>query len=149
QEALLNDGEIVLVKVEGWKDVHYALAPDIPLLQELAAGRTPAAWTPLETDTTQEALFLAALDPGRARGRAQTLLGIDYVWGRYTPQDKRHCGYSPLRLPWRDQLVARFDRKYDRPSDPHTNLGLWLGNEKSGRHPNFAAALARASIRFT
>lgn len=149
QEALLNDGEIVLVKVEGWKYLHYALARDIPLLQELAAGRTPAAWTPLETDTTQEALFLAPLDPVSARGRAKTLFGFDYVWEVYKPQDKRKYGYYTLPILWGDQLVARFDSKYDRPSNTYIILGFWLENEKTGRDPNFAAALSRAFTRFT
>ena len=47
--AMLADGEIIEVKVEGWKAVHYALASDAKLLRDLSAGRVPKAWTPLET----------------------------------------------------------------------------------------------------
>src|SRR5690606_17378706 len=117
QEALLAEGEIVLVKVEGWKFLHYALGQDVPLLEELAAGRIPAAWTPLEADSTQEAVFLSPLDPVSARGRAKILFGFDYVWEVYKPQDKRKYGYYTLPILWGDQLVARFDSKYDRPSN--------------------------------
>jgi uncharacterized protein YcaQ len=149
QEALLAEGEIVLVKVEGWKFLHYALAQDVPLLQELAAGRIPAAWTPLETDTTEEAVFLSPLDPVSARGQAKILFGFDYVWEVYKPQDKRKYGYYTLPILWGDQLVARFDSKYDRPNNTLIILGFWLEDEKTGRDPAFATALSRAFTRFT
>ena len=57
--------------MEGWKPVHYALGSDAELLDDLIAGRVPQAWTPLETTTTEEVVFLAPLDPVSARGRAK------------------------------------------------------------------------------
>lgn len=59
---LLEQGELVAVHVEGWKEPHLALGSDGPLLDELSAGRVPAAWAPLETTTSDEAVFLAPLD---------------------------------------------------------------------------------------
>lgn len=70
-ESMLADGEIIEVRVEGWKPVHYALGNDAKLLRELSAGRVPKAWTPLETNTTEEALFLGPFDQTVARGRAK------------------------------------------------------------------------------
>jgi len=55
-DALLADGEIIEVKVEGWKPVYYALASDAKLLRNLSTGRVPKAWTPLETTTSEEAV---------------------------------------------------------------------------------------------
>src|SRR6185369_10794717 len=77
REALLADGELIEVQVEGWKALHYALGSDAILLRELSAGRVPQAWTPLETTTTEEVVFLAPLDPVSARGRAKVLFGFD------------------------------------------------------------------------
>ena len=56
-------GEIIEVRVEGWKPLHYALGGDAGTLAELSAGRLPAEWTPLETTTLEEVAFLAPLDP--------------------------------------------------------------------------------------
>lgn len=79
-EALLADGDIIAVQVEGWKQVHYALGSDAKALHDLSAGRVPKAWTPLDTNTTEEVVFLAPLDHVSARGRAKVLFGFDYVW---------------------------------------------------------------------
>jgi uncharacterized protein YcaQ len=76
RQNLLADGELVEVQVEGWKGPYYALGSDTGALHELSAGRVPPEWTPLETTTTDEAIFLAPLDPVRARGRAKVLYGF-------------------------------------------------------------------------
>ncbi len=47
--AMVADGEIIEVQVEGWKRVHYALGSDAEALRDLSAGRVPTAWTPLAT----------------------------------------------------------------------------------------------------
>lgn len=146
--ALLSDGAIVEVKVEGWKFIHYALASDIPLLEELAGGRIPNAWAPLETDTTQEAVFLSPLDPVSARGRAKVLFGFDYVWEVYKPANKRQYGYYTLPVLWGDCLVARFDSKLDRATDTFTILGFWLEDAALGKNELFADALALGFTRF-
>ncbi|HSM58312.1 MAG TPA: crosslink repair DNA glycosylase YcaQ family protein [Candidatus Sulfomarinibacteraceae bacterium] len=147
-EALLADGEIVEVRVEGWKQVHYALAADVNVLQELSAGRVPEAWTPLQTDTTDEVVFLSPLDPVSARGRARVLFGFDYVWEVYKPKDKRKFGYYALPVLWGDRLVARFDSKLDRTTNTFAILGFWLEDESLGRDEGFAEALARGFARF-
>ena len=63
REAMLAGGDIIEVQVDGWKAVHYALGSDAEVLRDLSAGRVPEAWTPLEKTTTEEAVFLAPLDP--------------------------------------------------------------------------------------
>src|SRR5687768_5678750 len=42
-DAMLSDGEFTEVRVEGWKDMHYALGSDARLLRDLSAGRVPKA----------------------------------------------------------------------------------------------------------
>ncbi len=147
-EALLADGEIIEVQVEGWKAVHYALASDARTLDNLSAGRVPEAWKPLENTTADEAVFLAPLDNVSARGRSKILFGFDYVWEVYKPEHQRKFGYYALPVLWGDRLVARFDSKLDRASNTFVILGLWLEDKALGKDESFAEALARGFARF-
>lgn len=146
--AMLADGDIVEVQVEGWKAVHYALGSDVKTLRELNAGRVPKAWKPLGPDTTEEAVFLAPLDQVSARGRAKVLFGFDYVWEVYKPEPQRKYGYYTLPVLWGDKLVARFDSKLDRSTKTFIILGLWLEDAALGKNEAFATALARGFARF-
>jgi len=147
-EAMLADGDIIEVEVEGWKHTHYALGSDAGLLGELSAGRVPTAWTPLGTTTTEEVVFLAPLDQVSARGRAKILFDFDYVWEVYKPEHKRKYGYYTLPILWGERLVARFDSKLDRASNTFIILGLWLEEDALGKDETFAAALAKGFARF-
>ena len=146
--ALLADGELIEVQVEGWKAVHVALGSDARLLRDLGAGRVPKAWAPLETTTTEEVVFLAPLDRVSARGRAKILFGFDYVWEVYKPVHQRRFGYYTMPILWGDRLVARFDSKLERTTNTFVILGLWLEDEALGQDEAFAAALARGFARF-
>lgn len=146
---MLDEGDLIEVRVEGWKPPYRALAGDAALLGELAAGRVPAEWAPLEGTTGDEVVFLSPLDPVSARGRAKALFGFDYVWEVYKPAEQRKYGYYVLPVLWGDRLVARFDGKLDRPTGTFVILGFWPEDEALGRDEAFAAALARGFARFT
>jgi uncharacterized protein len=152
REAMLADGEIIEVKVEGWKAMHYALGRDAATLSDLSAGRVPKAWAPLATNTLEEVVFLAPLDPVSARGRAKVLFGFDYVWEVYKPEHQRKFGYYTLPVLWGDRLVARFDSKLDRaqraPANTFVILGFWLEDEALSTDEAFAEALACGFARF-
>jgi len=148
REAMLADGDLIEVQVEGWKAVHYALGSDSKVLRDLSAGRVPKAWMPLETTTTEEVVFLAPLDHVSARGRAKVLFGFDYVWEVYKPEHQRRFGYYTLPILWGDQLVARFDGKLDRTTNTFVILGLWLEDKALGKDEVFAEALACGFARF-
>ena len=147
-DALLADDEIIEVKVEGWKAVHYALSSDAKLLRDLSAGRVPKAWTPLETTTFEEVVFLGPWDQVVARGRAKVVFGFDYVLEVYKPQHLRKFGYYTLPVLWGDRFVARFDSKLDRTTNTFVILGLWLEDKALGKDEAFAEALARGFARF-
>ena len=147
-ESMLADGELIEVRVEGWKDVHLALGSDARVLRHLSAGRVPKAWTPVETTTTEEVLFLAPLDQVSARGRARVLFGFDYVWEVYKPEPQRKFGYYALPVLWGDRLVARFDSRLDRATNTFIVLGLWLEDPALGKDEAFAEALACGFARF-
>jgi uncharacterized protein YcaQ len=148
REALLAEGELLAVQVEGWKPLHYALAADAPLLRALSAGRVPKAWKPLAATTTDEAVFLAPLDQVSARGRARLLFGFDYVWEVYKPAHLRQYGYYTLPILWGDRLVGRFDSKLDRTTNTFVILGLWLEDNALAQDEAFAEALAQGFARF-
>jgi uncharacterized protein YcaQ len=147
-EGMLADGELIEVQVEGWKMNHYAVASDTKTLRDLSAGRIPKAWTPLETTTTEEVLFLAPLDQVSARGRAKVLFDFDYVWEVYKPAHLRKFGYYTMPILWGDQLVARFDSKLDRTTNTFVILGLWLEDTRLGKDEAYAEALAQGFARF-
>jgi len=147
-EVLAEEGELIEVQVEGWKQVHYALASDAKLLRDLSAGRVPKAWKPLATTTTEEVVFLAPLDPVSARGRAKILFGFEYIWEVYKPAHLRKFGYYTLPILWGDRLVARFDSKLDRTTNTFVILGLWLEDKALGKDEAFAEALAAGFARF-
>jgi uncharacterized protein YcaQ len=146
--AMVADGDLIEVQVEGWKAVHYALGSDAEVLHDLSAGRVPKVWTPLETTTTEEVVFLAPLDHVSARGRAKVLFGFDYVWEVYKPEHQRRFGYYTLPILWGDRLVARFDSKLDRTTNTFVILSLWLEDEAQGLDEAFAEALACGLARF-
>jgi uncharacterized protein YcaQ len=146
--TMLADGDIIEVQVEGWKRVHYALGSDATVLHDLSAGRVPKAWTPLETTTTEEVVFLAPLDHVSARGRAKVVFGFDYVWEVYKPEHLRRFGYYTLPILWGDRLVARFDSRLDRTTNTFIILGLWLEDEALGTDEAFAEALGSGFARF-
>jgi uncharacterized protein YcaQ len=146
--AMIHEGEVIEVQVEGWKGVHYALADDSKVLRDLSAGRVPKTWTPLDTTTMEEVVFLAPLDHVSARGRAKALFGFDYVWEVYKPAPQRKFGYYALPILWGDRLVARFDSKLDRTTNTFVILGLWLEAQALGKDKVFAEALSRGFARF-
>lgn len=147
-ETMLADGEIIEVKVDGWKTIQYALAEDEKVISGLSAGRIPKVWKPVDTTTTEEAVFLAPLDHVSARGRAKELFGFAYVWEVYKPEHQRKFGYYVLPVLWGDRLVARFDSKLDRTTNTFMILGLWLEDKSLAKDEAFAEALARGFARF-
>ncbi|HKV83130.1 MAG TPA: crosslink repair DNA glycosylase YcaQ family protein [Ktedonobacterales bacterium] len=147
-EAMVADGDLIEVRIAGWKATHYALGSDAETLCEVSAGRVPEAWTPLETGAPPEVLFLAPLDPVSARGRAKVLFGFDYMWEVYKPAQQRTFGYYTLPILWGDRLVARFDSKLDRTANTLVILGLWLEDSALGGDEAFAQALGRGFARF-
>ena len=147
-DHLVAGGEVIPVQVDGEKETRYALAADLPLLETLQSGSTPAAWQPLETTTLDEVTFIAPLEICTARRRAAKLFDFDYVWEVYKPVDQRRWGYYVLPLLYGDRLVARMDSRLDRPSATLRMLDFWLEDHCPVDDPAFARAFARGLQRF-
>ena len=141
-------GEVLTVNVEGWKESLVTLAADAPLLTALEANEIPDSWRPLDTTTSEEAVFLAPLDIVSARGRAKVVFGFDYVWEVYKPMEQRRWGYYTLPILYGDRLVARFDPKLDRTTNTLVINGLWLEESSLAEDAAFIDALACGLKRF-
>lgn len=147
--ALVEAGEAAPVRVAGLKEPRYAPAADLPLLAELAEGRTPACWQPLATTTDDEVTFLAPLDNviwDRARTRA--LFDFEYIWEVYKPAPQRRWGYYTMPILYGDRLVGRLNPKLDRRAGVLTIDGFWLEDAAPTQDEAFVAALARGLARF-
>jgi uncharacterized protein YcaQ len=148
RERKLASGELIEVRVDGWRVPQMALGSDRSILEELLAGCVPTAWTPLGSTSLEEATFLSPLDPVSARGRAKPLFDFDYVWEVYKPAHQRRWGYYTLPVLWGDRLVARFDSRLDRASGTLVLNALWLEDERLARDAGFVEAMVRGMRRF-
>ncbi len=147
RQELLEEGLLLNARIERKRKAYHILASDLPLIEALLAGRTPAEWTPLGPDTLEEVTFLAPLDPVSARGRALQFFDFHYTWEVYTPAEKRRWGYYTLPILWGDRLVARADMKFDRGSGALIVLGFWLEDPATGKDDDFGVALGRGLAR--
>ncbi len=148
QKRMIEDGTVEEVRVEGWKDPNYLFAEDVALLEEILAGRVPAAWRPVETTTEEEVTFLAPLDYVSARGRAKKVFGFEYLWEVYKPEHQRRWGYYTLPILYGDRLVARFDPKLDRATRTLRINGFWVEDDALLTDTAFLDALHRGLARF-
>jgi uncharacterized protein YcaQ len=140
-------GDLIELTVDGWRAPRWALAEDAEDIATVARGRVPRTWKPRDTTTTEEATFLAPLDPVSARKRAASLFDFDYIWEVYTPAPKRKFGYYALPVLWGDRLVARFDGRLERATSTFAILGLWLEDAALARDSAFIEAFARGIDR--
>ncbi len=103
--ALADQGELIPVQVEGWKQdtfVHHEFAP---LINDAASGKLASTVTTV----------LSPFDPVVwDRKRAAALFDFDYAIECYTPAAKRKYGYFVLPLLSRGRLVGRVDAKAHR-----------------------------------
>jgi uncharacterized protein YcaQ len=143
RERAVENGDLIELTVEGWRGPRWALASDREAIESVAAGRVPRGWKPKEATTTEEATFLAPLDPVSARGRAKPLFDFDYIWEVYTPALKRKFGYYALPVLWGDRLVARFDGRVDRATSTFAVLGFWPEDQALAADEAFIEAFAR------
>jgi len=145
--ALIGQGEVSQLKVEGSAETWLALTKDVPLLESLESGRIPKAWQPIESGTEEEVTFLAPLEMVSARGRARQVFDFDYIWEVYKPVHQRRWGYYTLPILFGDDLVARLDPKLDRKTNTLHILGFWLEDD-APKDEFFANALGRGIARF-
>lgn len=144
----LGEGWISRVRIEGERETYLVLTQDLKDLEILENGKTPKAWKPIGTTTSEEVTFLAPLDIVSARGRAKKLFGFEYLWEVYKPVHQRRWGYYTLPILYGDDLVARLDPKLDRLTMTLQIKGYWNEEDAPLKEDAFLNALARGMIRF-
>jgi uncharacterized protein YcaQ len=106
--AMLAEGLVTAIEVEGSKARWLTLSRDLPLLAR--AGRRPV----VSEGTTLLAPFDSLL---WYRDRVSRLFGFDYRIEVYTPGPKRVHGYYTLPILHHGQLIGRIDAKAQRAEE--------------------------------
>jgi uncharacterized protein len=105
--ALADAGELIPVRVEGWKEDVFVHPEQGGLIDDAANGRLRSTVTTL----------LSPFDPVVwDRKRAVALFDFDYAIECYTPAAKRKYGYFCLPILSRGRLIGRVDAKAHRTS---------------------------------
>ena len=116
--ALVEDGLLLPVQVEGLKATRYILAEEEPILE---ATTDPASLTPGVS-------FLGPLDPliWDRKGLLRGLFAFDYLWEVYVPEAKRRWGYYVLPMLFGDRFVGRIEPRLDRKAKTLAIMGTWF-----------------------
>jgi uncharacterized protein YcaQ len=140
--ALVEDGTLIPVGVEGFREVRHVLAEELSILDATAAP--PASATPSVS-------FVAPLDPLMwDRRLVKGLFGFDYIWEVYVPAPKRRHGYYVLPLLFGDRLVGRIEPRFERASRTLRIAGIWFEvGFGPMEEPGFIPALATALDAYT
>jgi uncharacterized protein YcaQ len=132
--ALVEEGTLDPVAVEGFREVRHVLAEEMFMLEATAAAATPSV------------SFIAPLDPLMwDRRLVKGLFGFDYIWEVYVPAPKRRHGYYVLPLLFGDRLVGRIEPRLERAARRLRIAGIWFEDGFSPMEkPDFIPALATA-----
>lgn len=104
-DALVEQGSLLRVAVEGWGAPAYVHSSQAALLKKVRSDKLEATHTTL----------LSPFDPMVwDRERALTLFDFDYRLECYTPEAKRVHGYFVLPILCRGELIGRLDAKAHR-----------------------------------
>jgi uncharacterized protein YcaQ len=104
-DALVGQGALLRVRVDGWAEPAYVHASQKALLRQAADDKLKATHTAL----------LSPFDPiVWDRERALKMFDFDYRLECYTPEAKRVHGYFVLPILCRGELIGRLDAKAHR-----------------------------------
>jgi uncharacterized protein YcaQ len=105
---LVDEGELRMMRVEGWRDVVYVPA-DSRVPRRGVEGRLVSPFDPVMWQ----------------RKRVERLFGFDYRIEIYVPAPKRRYGYYVLPFLFGDRFVARVDLRADRKRGALEVRGAW------------------------
>jgi len=118
-EAMVKNGTVVVVEVEGSDPPHYILPENLEDRKMSGSPGDPGA------------VFLSPFDNSIIlRERTERLFEFSYALECYVPPGKRKYGYYCLPILWRGDLVGRIDLKADRKARQFIVNNLHL--EKKG-----------------
>lgn len=112
--GLVDEGELVLIRVENLKETFYLRKEDISILNYS---------TSINRSNVK---FLAPLDNLIwDRKLTRDIFDFDYTWEVYKPIDKRKYGYYVLPVLYGDRIVARFEPELHRGNKPLVIKNWW------------------------
>lgn len=112
--GLVDEGELVLIRVENLKETFYLRKEDISILNYS---------TSINGSNVK---FLAPLDNLIwDRKLTRDIFDFDYTWEVYKPIDKRKYGYYVLPVLYGDRIVARFEPELNRGNKPLVIKNWW------------------------
>jgi uncharacterized protein YcaQ len=115
--ALVEEGALLPIEVEGWRDTAYVQPDDLTLVKEIEQGGHQPAVT----------AFLSPFDNLIwDRQRVEELFGFDYHAEMYKPVAQRQYGYYVLPILHRGRLVGRLDPKADRKTGTMIVQAIYL-----------------------
>ncbi|HOB19514.1 MAG TPA: crosslink repair DNA glycosylase YcaQ family protein [Candidatus Atribacteria bacterium] len=116
-KALLQDGSIREVRVEGIKDMLYCCSEDEALISKVLE----------EPELKGRTELLAPLDNILwDRKLINALFGFDYRWEVYTPEPQRKYGYYVLPILSGDRLIGRVEPVNQRKEGTLLIKNIWL-----------------------
>jgi len=111
---LVEEEELILIKVENLKENFYLRKEDMSILNE----------STLVNESNVR--FLAPLDNIIwDRKLTREIFNFDYTWEVYKPVDKRKYGYYVLPVLYGDKLLARFEPEIHRGKEPLIIKNWW------------------------
>ena len=146
-ERLAGAGEAVPVAIQGLPEPAWLAAENLPLLNELRAGRRQPQLTTLLSPFDNLIWY---------RPRTAALFGFEYRIECYTPEPQRRYGYYSLPILHRGRLIGRLDPSHDRRSneliikslhlEPRTRLSAAVVRAIAGALRDLATFLGAADI---
>jgi uncharacterized protein YcaQ len=135
REALVEDGELIPVDVEGVRGKRFVLREEVELLE---APREPPA----------SVAFLPPFDPlVWDRGLLGSLFDFDYVWELFFPPSRRRFGWYVLPILFRDRFIGRIEPRIDRAGGVVQVLGLWWEEDFKPRSADGFVDEMRSALR--
>jgi len=135
--ALIDDGTLRPVQVEGFREVRHVLSDEWRIL-EATATPDPTAVPSVSLVAPLDALMWD-------RRLVKGLFGFDYLWEVYVPEAKRRWGYYVLPILFGDRLVGRIEPRFERTARNLRIAGVWFeGGFRPMEEPRFVPALAEA-----
>ena len=111
---LVEEEELILIKVENLKENFYLRKEDMSILNE----------STLVNESNVR--FLAPLDNIIwDRKLTREIFDFDYTWEVYKPVDKRKYGYYVLPILYGDKIIARFEPELNRGNGPLIIKNWW------------------------
>ena len=132
--AMLEDGELQELKVEGLKDTLYTTQDKLDELHTIRAQKKIHILSPFDNAIIQ-------------RRRLINLFDFDYTIECYVPEPKRVYGYFVLPVLYGDTFAARIDAKADAATQTFIVRNIWV--EEGFKMPEaFLKAFAKALKQF-